>query len=183
MKITSGYEFLTQDRPSSEVMSILGKLPIRWGRMDKLSRLVLFEVGQALKRDGHLDQQGSRLPSSGTVGLVAGTRRGSLQTDLAYCESLKPGPGQASPALFSYTLANISLAETAAHYGLTGPVYNLFSEQPYEDALWEAKRWLATVDYPLQIVTGEVDIVPEISPPLISQDKKKYRTSARFTVI
>jgi len=179
----SGYEFLTQEPPSSEVMSILGKLPVRWGRMDKLSRLVLFEVGKTLKRHGLLDQQSCRLPSSRTAGLVAGTRRGSLQTDLAYCESLKQGPGQASPALFSYTLANISLAETAAHYGLTGPVYNLFSEHPYEDAFQEAKRWLATVDYPLQIITGEVDIVPEISPPLISQNIKKYRISARFTVI
>lgn len=172
METPRGYEFLNQDQPNPEIMTILGQLPARWGRMDQLSRLVLVKVGRILKEHDLLDQQSYRLPSATTAGLVAGTRRGSLQTDLAYCYTLKSGADQASPTLFSYTLANISLAEAAAHYGLTGPVYGLFSETPYEDALKEAERWLNCVDYPLLMVAGEVDI-----------DSLECQPVAGFTVI
>lgn len=151
--------------------------------MDQISRLVLVEVGRTLKEYGLLDSNSRSLPPSQTVGLVAGTRRGSLTTDLAYCASLQKGINHASPALFSYTLANISLAEAAVHYSLTGPVYALFSKQPYEDALQEAKRWLNTVNYPLQIVAGQVDVFPDITSPLLSHKMEEYQTGARFVVL
>lgn len=182
MEMYSGYKFLTQDQPSSEIMTILGKLPDRWGRMDQISRLVLVEVGRTLKEYGLLESNNRSL-SSQKVGLVVGTRRGSLTTDLAYCDSLQKGLNHASPALFSYTLANISLAEAAVHYCLTGPVYALFSKQPYEDALQEAKRWLNTVNYPLQIVAGKVDVLPDITSPLLSHKMEEYQTGAKFVVI
>ena len=96
-------------------------------------------------------------------GLIGLTRRGSLATDLAYATTLKEGVAMASPTLFSYTLANIALAEAAGHYGLTGPVYAVFAAEPGAGGEDEARRWLdhdPSLDF---MVAGELDVYP-VSP-------------------
>jgi hypothetical protein len=147
----SRYAYLDQDLPGPEVLAVLGTLPKRWGRMDRLSRLAVVEVG--------------RLPRAGRGGLIGFTRRGSLATDLAYVATLRQGLALASPTLFSYTLANIALAEAASHYGLTGPVFSIFAENPggEAEAEAEARCWLAddrSLDF---MIVGELDVYP--APP------------------
>jgi len=129
--------------------------------MDLISRAALVGIGAALRRESLLPDHEHRLNSSITAGLIVGSRRGSLVTDLDYARSLAAGPAFASPALFSYTLPNIGLAEAAIHYGLTGPVFSILSEDPFTDAGKTALQWLASAKGEIDlIVAGELDNIP-----------------------
>ncbi len=158
MKDTAGlYGYILEDQAGDEILSILGSVPKRWGRMDAISRLAVVEVGRFLLGEGLLDPVTHRLPPEFVAGLIAGTRRGSLVTDIMYAETLKQGVGVASPLLFSYTLANIALAEAASHYGITGPVYSIYSEDPLKDARLEARRWVSGAKDFTTMIAGTID--------------------------
>ncbi|MCK4838164.1 MAG: hypothetical protein KAS94_05135 [Desulfobulbaceae bacterium] len=154
------YDYINQDLPGDDVLAVLGELPKRWGRMDKISRLAVVEVGRILLVYGLLGRSGERSVVPGRGGLVGLTRCGSLTTDLAYAETLREGFEVASPTLFSYTLANIALAEAASHYGLTGPVYSVFVDDPGSGGEAEARRWLDCDDSLDFMVVGELDVYP-----------------------
>lgn len=131
-------------RPDQHVISLLGEIPGRWGRMPPLSRLLIVETGRVLQENCIL-ARGQRLNElNKKVGLIGGTRRGSLHTDQAFIETIADGPGCASPSLFGYTLPNIPLAEAASFYGLVGPVYAVFdTTDPMAKAIDEAGYLLA----------------------------------------
>ncbi len=144
-----------------QAKKLLGALPERWGRMDMMSRSALVEVGQVLHDAGLLAETNAALQPGWTSGLIVGSRRGSLASDLEYAETVKDGPGMASPHLFSYTLPNIALAEAAIQYQLTGPAFVLMSEQPFEDAVQEAVYWLSELQGGNTImVAGALDVIP-----------------------
>ncbi len=148
------------DSIPAEVLSVLGSPPRRWGRMDLLSRLAVVGVGRLLQKERGLDE-GNRIPQGQNIGLVAGTRYGSLVTDLAFAQTIVTGEGNPSPLLFGYTLPNIALSEAASHFGIRGPVYSVFSsEEPLVRAREEAMRLL---QYHLGIsamIAGELDVFP-----------------------
>ena len=163
MVVREPYGYIDDALPPAEILALLGELPKRWGRMDRISRLAVVETGRALKAAGILRFEG-RLPvTTGQGGLIGVTRRGSLTSDLAYAKTLKQGPEMASPILFSYTLPNTALSEAASHYGLTGPVYSLFSEKQGADGQIEAKRWLAEDPKLDFMVAGGLDVFPDPS--------------------
>ena len=152
-----------------ENRQILGTVPERWGRMDNMSRATLVEAGRCLREAGLLQDKDADRPRSGRIGLIAGSRRGSLAADLAYARSLTAGLDGASPALFSYTLPNIALAEAAIHYRLTGPVFAILSEHPFAEAVAAARQWLTCCDGQLDcIVAGEADVLPGGMEPAIT---------------
>jgi 3-oxoacyl-(acyl-carrier-protein) synthase len=153
------FAYLDQDQPGPEILAVIGALPRRWGRMDHLSRLAVYEVGRVLKEAGLLRYESPGVAALSSAGLIGASSHGSLTTDLAYVRTLAGGIDLASPTLFSYTLPNIALAEAASHYGLTGPVYALFSSDGAE-AEGEARRWLAEVPGPEFMVAGLLDICP-----------------------
>ncbi|MCP4342708.1 MAG: hypothetical protein GY799_28455 [Desulfobulbaceae bacterium] len=141
---TEIHRLVLDDQPAESVVTLLGALPGRWGRMTPLSRLLIVETAQVLQHHGILGC-GQRLSDLGKkVGLIGGTRRGSLHTDQAFIATKEAGAGLASPALFGYTLANIPLAEAAIVHGLRGPVYAVFdAKSPLESAQNEARRLLS----------------------------------------
>lgn len=135
------YAFLRT--PDAETAALLGEIPGRWGRMPPLCRAVVVEAGRALKDAGLLENGRNMAAKGKNVGLIGGSRKGSLSTDLDFAATLSQNPKFASPALFGYTLPNIPLAEAAGHYGLVGPVYAVFdSNNPFDAARQEAKRLL-----------------------------------------
>lgn len=88
----------------------------RFGRLDDFSRVGLAAVAFCLRDAGSEDWQQKR-----PLGVVAASRYGCLQTDLAYHQTLIPQQGAlASPNLFAYTLPNCFLGEAALRFGLTG---------------------------------------------------------------
>ncbi len=151
-------EHLLGDEVGCELISLLGNVPKRWGRMNRLSRLLLVESARLLADAGF--SAGEKLSDNGiTAGLIGISRRGSLATDYDFLATMEAGAGFASPALFGYTLANIPLAEVAVAFGLTGPVYALVGDREKEELLWyveqEARRHLRAVsglDYMLACV-------------------------------
>lgn len=157
--MAESFAYLSQDEPGPETLAVIGVVPKRWGRMDRLSRLAVVEVGRALRLAGRLRDQPGKVMVTGSGGLIGAGLCGSLATDLAFAETMAGGINLASPTLFSYTLPNIALAEAASHYGLTGPVYSLFSGALAE-AESEASRWLAEETGPDFMVAGTLDIVP-----------------------
>lgn len=162
--MTVNFAYLTQDEPGPETLAVIGFAPKRWGRMDRISRLTVVEVGRALRLAGLLRDEPEKVGVSTTGGLIGATRYGCLATDLAFAESMSGGLDLASPTLFSYTLPNTALAEAASHYGLIGPVYALFSGDAAE-AENEARRWLGESPGPDFMVAGVIDIVPAEAAP------------------
>ena len=95
-------------------------------RMDEYSRLELTATALAL-----IDAGLSEWTRERDIGIIASTYYGCLGTDVDYYKTVIPEKGaQASPALFSYTLANGFLGEAAIRFGLTGINYVITEQQP-----------------------------------------------------
>jgi 3-oxoacyl-[acyl-carrier-protein] synthase II len=95
-------------------------------RMDEYSRLGLTATALALIDAGLADWTRVR-----DIGIIASTFYGCLGTDVDYYKTVIPDRGaQASPALFSYTLANSFLGEAAIRFGLTGINYVITEQRP-----------------------------------------------------
>jgi 3-oxoacyl-[acyl-carrier-protein] synthase II len=95
-------------------------------RMDEYSRLGLTAAALAL-----LDAGLSEWTQERDIGIIASTYYGCLATDVDYYKTVIPDRGaHASPALFSYTLANSFLGEAAIRYGLTGINYVITEQRP-----------------------------------------------------
>jgi 3-oxoacyl-[acyl-carrier-protein] synthase II len=95
-------------------------------RMDEYSRLGLTATALALMDAGLSEWTRER-----EIGLIASTFYGCLGTDVDYYKTVIPDRGaHASPALFSYTLANGFLGEAAIRFGLTGINYVITEQRP-----------------------------------------------------
>jgi hypothetical protein len=156
----SRYDYINHDLPGEEILAVLGELPKRWGRMDRISRLAVVEVGRVLVESGLRGAGEKSHHDHKRGGLIGMTRRGCLATDLAFAATLLKGVAMASPILFGYTLPNIALAEAAGHFGLTGPVYSVYSDNPDAGGEDEVRRWLdhdPSLDF---MVVGGLDVYP-----------------------
>ena len=97
----------------------------RFGRMDAFTQYSMAAMTFAL-RDAGLEAWNQKR----SIGIIASSVNGCLDTDLRYYETVIPQKGAlASPHLFAYTLASSYLGEAAIHFGLDGPTYVL-SERP-----------------------------------------------------
>ena len=95
---------------------VFAQIDRRFGRLDDFSRIGLAAVTFCL-RDADIEEWQQKRP----LGIIAASRYGCLQTDLAYLQTLIPQQGKlASPNLFAYTLPNCFLGEAALRFGLTG---------------------------------------------------------------
>lgn len=95
-------------------------------RMDEYSRLGLTATALAL-----IDAGLSEWTRKRDIGIIASTFYGCLGTDVEYYKTVIPDKGaHASPALFSYTLANGYLGEAAIRFGLTGTNYVITEQRP-----------------------------------------------------
>jgi len=149
-----------------QILQFIGDFPGRWGRMDKISRLTVIEVGKILGSAGLIAGRRHLLPDTFRIGLVVGSRRGSLGSDLAFMASMQEDFRMASPALFGYTLPSISLAEAACHFGLRGPVYSLLHyDQAGQQAEREAEFWLFADQGLNAMIWGNVDCYPSTTNP------------------
>jgi 3-oxoacyl-[acyl-carrier-protein] synthase II len=93
--------------------------PLRYHRFDRYCRIGCAAIALALQDAGMNHAQVAR-----PVGIVASTRYGCLETDLAFNATTQEANGAyASPALFSYTLPGIAISEAAIHFRLTGPTF------------------------------------------------------------
>ena len=155
---------------------LLGNLPERWGRMGLMSRAALVEVGCVLKKEGMLNDDATLIPGW-NGGLIVCSKKGSLAVDIEYAQTVKSGPGMASPHLFGYTLPNIPLAEAAIQYGLTGPVFCMISDDPYEEALLVAQQWLEDISgTKIIMVAGALDVIPDDPKPKVAAKFKILHT-------
>jgi len=67
-----------------------------------------------------------RAEAARAVGIVASTRYGCFETDVAFFATAGEENGiYASPSLFSYTLPGIAISEAAIHFKLSGPLFTV----------------------------------------------------------
>ena len=112
--------------PKIKPLDIFKKPYPNFRRMDKYSRLGLTAIAFALMDAGLSEWTRER-----NIGIIASTVYGCLGTDVDYYKTVIPDRGSnASPALFSYTLANSYLGEAAIRFGLTGINYVLTEQRP-----------------------------------------------------
>lgn len=95
--------------------------PPRYRRFDSYCRIGCGAIALAL-RDAGME----RAEAARAVGIVASTRYGCFETDLAFQATAAAENGiHASPMLFSYTLPGIALGEAAIQFRLTGPTFTV----------------------------------------------------------
>jgi hypothetical protein len=95
--------------------------PVRHRRFDDYCRIGCAAIALALK-DAELDHAASPRP----IGIIASTRYGCFETDLAFHATAEEENGiYASPNLFSYTLPGMAVSEAAIHFQLTGPTFTV----------------------------------------------------------
>lgn len=100
---------------------IFAEPPVRFRRFDSYCRVGCAAIALALEDAGLVHSEAVR-----PVGIVAATRYGCFETDLAFQESAARENGlYASPALFAYTLPGVALGEAAIHFRLTGPTFTV----------------------------------------------------------
>ncbi|MBW1955093.1 MAG: hypothetical protein JRI83_05135 [Deltaproteobacteria bacterium] len=89
----------------------------RFNRMDAVSKAAFAAVVLAAK-DAGMDLSGRKK----SVGIIAATRFGCLETDGAYFQGLSSREGTgARPHQFAYTLPSACIGDVAIHLGFTGP--------------------------------------------------------------
>ena len=134
-------------------------------RMDEYSRLGLTATALAL-----IDAGLSEWTRERDIGIIASTYYGCLGTDVDYYKTVIPDRGaQASPALFSYTLANGFLGEAAIRFGLTGINYVITEQHPTGLAgLQTALEHIARGDVE-KILGGDCDVG---CPPIFGEPAK-----------
>jgi hypothetical protein len=104
--------------PAGEVYAVP---PLRYRRFDSYCRIGCAAIALAL-RDAGME----RAKIARAVGIVASTRYGCYETDLAFQATAAGKSGiYASPGLFSYTLPGIALGEAAILFRLTGPTFTV----------------------------------------------------------
>jgi len=146
-----------------------------FGRMDELSRVGLAAIAFALK-DAGLDERTQRRD----IGMIASTTFGCLHTDIDYYDTVMADNGKsASPALFSYTLPNCFMGETARCFGLTGSSYVINEVPPTGLASMHAAMDGIALGEFQRVVTGICDLG---CPPHL-HIRKKTIPGAVFLVI
>lgn len=134
-------------------------------RMDEYSRLGLTAVALALTDAGLAEWTRKR-----DIGIIASSFYGCLGTDIDYYKTVIPDRGaQASPALFSYTLANSFLGEAAIRFGLSGINYVITEQRPTELAALQIALDHMTRGDTAQILGGVCDVG---CPPIFNKPDK-----------
>lgn len=134
-------------------------------RMDEYSCLGLTAVALALTDAGLSEWTRKR-----DIGIIASSFYGCLGTDIDYYKTVIPDRGaQASPALFSYTLANSFLGEAAIRFGLTGINYVITEQRPTELASLQTALDHMTRGDTAQILGGVCDVG---CPPIFNKPDK-----------
>ncbi len=99
----------------------------RFCRMDAFSKIGLAAAAKSLE-DAGLAGKVDKHPA----GIAAATRFGCISTDVDFLGTVFDTQGRwPSPHLFTYTLPNCFLGETALRFGLTGPSYVLHRSSPF----------------------------------------------------
>ena len=136
---------------------IFAKPDLRFGRLDEFSRVGLGAIALCL-RDGGAEEWSEKRQ----IGIVAASRYGCLQTDIAYLETMIPDNGAlSSPKLFVYTLSNSFLGEAALRFGLAGNTLVL-NQQDETGGLAAVRYALEDLSWSEQpaILTGICDLAP-----------------------
>jgi len=135
---------------------IFSAIDLRFGRLDDFSRVGLAAVAFCL-RDADTEDWQQKRP----LGIIAASRYGCLQTDLAYHQTLIPEQGKlASPNLFAYTLPNCFLGEAALRFGLSGN--SMIVNRQDATRLTALKMGLEELTWSNQtgVLSGIVDLAP-----------------------
>lgn len=103
------------------VEEIYSNPPVRYRRFDSYCQAACAAIALAL-RDARLEHAESPRP----IGIIASTRYGCVETDLAFQASAREADGlYASPGLFAFSLPGIAISEAAIHFRLTGPTFTV----------------------------------------------------------
>ncbi len=136
---------------------IFAKPDMRFGRLDEFSRVGLGALALCL-RDGATEEWDEKRQ----IGIVAASKYGCLNTDIAYLDTMLPDNGAlASPKLFVYTLPNSFLGEAALRFGLAGNTVVL-NQQDDTGGLGAVRNALEDLSWSEQsaILVGICDLTP-----------------------
>ncbi len=103
------------------VDEIYSNTPDRYRRFDSYCQIGCAAIALALKDAGM-----GRAERTRPIGVIASTRYGCFETDLAFYATAREAEGiYASPSLFAFTLPGIAVSEAAIHFRLAGPTFTV----------------------------------------------------------
>ncbi len=131
---SSGYGFFgskprfsneNKDLLDPDLQNYIDRLPSRIGRFDAYTK-ACFSAAVLALHDADLIGRNNE-----DAGIIAGSRTGVYDNDIAFFESTREENGSfSSPNLFSYTLPNVALGEIAVFFNFTGPSFCVGNDSP-----------------------------------------------------
>jgi 3-oxoacyl-[acyl-carrier-protein] synthase II len=127
-----------------------------FGRMDRFSKLGLAAVAMAL-RDAGIESGKEQ-----TIGVIASTINGCIDTDRVYFNAIRESGAQfASPHLFVFVSGNTFLGEASIEFNLTGPTFLLNEREPSRCAVLSMGVEIIATNQSNVMVAGICDIAPQ----------------------
>ena len=151
-------------------------------KMDNLSKLGFLSAEMLLKDTAFLDRYRKE-----EIGIVIMNSSSSLDTDLAYNETIKDKSNYfPSPSVFVYTLPNILIGEICIRHKIKGENAFLVSDQFDPGKVIESVKLLLDKDHAQACLCGWVEVLGENFESvlfLVEKEKtiKEYSPAGRYS--
>jgi 3-oxoacyl-(acyl-carrier-protein) synthase len=129
---------------------------MKFFKMDDLSRLAYVAAGELLG--------GANLKEkyrSGEIGIVLANRSASLDTDTRHCLQMEENGDEVSPAVFVYTLPNVSAGEVSIRHKIQGESTFFIQPGPEDTFVEDYARMLLRRGYLKAVIFGWCELSGE----------------------
>lgn len=129
---------------------------MKFFKMDNLSKLAYVAAGELLKNANLKEKY-----SPDEIGIVLANRSASLNTDLHHLRQIEMNGDEVSPAIFVYTLPNVSAGEVSIRHKLQGEITVFIQDSPDTAFVEEYAQLLLRRGYLKAVVYGWCDLLEE----------------------
>ena len=157
---TATVRIVSDGRPFGEMIrerfKALESPDMKFFRMDNLSKLAYVAAGKLLRR---ADLTEKYRPDE--IGIVLANRSSSLDTDMRHAEQIDRNGDGVSPAVFVYTLPNVSAGEVSIRHKIQGETTFFIQDDPDSAFTEEYARMVLRTGYLKAVIYGRCELLGE----------------------
>ncbi len=157
---TARVRIVSDGRPFGEMIrerfKALESPDMKFFRMDDLSKLAYVAVGELL-RSADLKEK----YDTDEIGMVLANRSASLDTDRRHLEQIEKNGDEVSPAVFVYTLPNVSAGEVSIRHKIQGETTFFIENDPADPFTENYARMLLNGGYLKAVIYGRCELSGE----------------------
>ena len=147
-------------RPFGEMIRerfrMLDSPDMKFFRMDDLSKLAYVAAGELLRGAGLTEKY-----RPDEIGIVLANRSASLDTDMRHLEQIEQNGDEVSPAVFVYTLPNVSAGEVSIRHKIQGETAFFIQDDPDNAFTEQYARMLLRRGYLKAVIFGRCELLGE----------------------